>query len=775
MRIQIYGPFFTNYSLAKVNRNLAIALSKIDSDVEVGLWCEKDEIDYFPTNSEISKCGFSGLIRKFEDEVDITIYNNFPKSFSNKLGLHKIPGKYKFMYLAWEESVYPKQWVEEVNKHLDGVFVTSTFVKKILKFSGVVVPIFVVPNGLYDVYFNLDLSKEQNLTKYKVNFDKSFKILHISTLKKRKGVDVLLKSYINTFTSKDDVVLIIKTFLNRDNSELINYIENLQTNLNNPAIELITSDLKDEEIASLHYQADIEVYPSRCEGFGLPQLESMYFCNPTVVTEYSSYLDFMNEENSFFIGYKIVDAIDSEFPNLGAKWAEPSIEDLSSVLKYLYENKEKIKNEKEIIRNYKSIESFASSKKSLSEIGNKIIKASLTATAYTWENSAREIFEILKSFIGVSKNLKKKNFALIGSYNDDSGISEYSKMLFENSKNFFNSFYILSNKDVLSQKFEDDSSIFRLWNTKDKNVDEVLQFIKDKNISTIHIQFHSAQFSVEFIDNLLKGILEDVTVFITFHNLQVGKINFLNQIQNRQRFNKIFLHNTTDIKFLPKDVDRSKVFVHPLPIPEYALFCCSKLRKYLEIEDCYPIIATHGLLNTNKNIDKILDVIEIIKKDYPKVLFLSLSAVSPNNINSQNLYKEVREYAISKKLENNFLFITDFLSDIQIAYLLKVSDLIFFNYSDVGESASAAISKSIAVSKPTVVTDIRTFADFDNSILFKVKQSDSSEKIASLFCNIINDSVKKQDVYNFMNKYRKKNYSERILLNILKEFSSLCI
>lgn len=64
----------------------------------------------------------------------------------------------------------------------------------------------------------------------------------------------------------------------------------------------------------------------------------------------------------------------------------------------------------------------------------------------------------------------------------------------------------------------------------------------------------------------------------------------------------------------------------------------ANLKATLGLENYYPIIATHGLLNTNKGVDNVISAVAMLKDRYPNILFLGLNAVSPNNISGPLRY-----------------------------------------------------------------------------------------------------------------------------------------
>ena len=86
----------------------------------------------------------------------------------------------------------------------------SRQVKKILIDNGVELPIKVSGLGIDHIRG----IKSTNDIKIKA---KKFKVLHISSCFPRKGIDILLHAFADSFSCNDDISLIIKTFDNLHN------------------------------------------------------------------------------------------------------------------------------------------------------------------------------------------------------------------------------------------------------------------------------------------------------------------------------------------------------------------------------------------------------------------------------------------------------------------------------------------------------------------------------------------------------------------------------
>jgi len=97
----------------------------------------------------------------------------------------------------------------------------------------------------------------------------------------------------------------------------------------------------------MHLQHDCFVLPTRAEGFGFPYIESMMIGNPTMGTNYSGNLEFMNKENSYLIDYQLEPV--SNMRNLGhwytgdMRWASANVAQLADTMKEVYDNQDSAK------------------------------------------------------------------------------------------------------------------------------------------------------------------------------------------------------------------------------------------------------------------------------------------------------------------------------------------------------------------------------------------------------------------------------------------------
>ncbi len=281
------GSQFLYHSLALVNREQSIRLAQAGFNLSL-LPYEKDQIQ---------AKGKWELLKKLENKqigiADVHVRHQWPPKLEPPKSGHWV------VIQPWEFGYLPAQWVDVFNRWVDEMWVPSHYVKQVYLDSGIDSErVFVVPNGVDTGKFN------PSARPYPLKTNKKFKFLFIGGTIYRKGIDILLQSYIDAFSKQDDVCLVIKDFGGESfykNQNFKDKIAKLMQEKNTPEIEFINETLSDEDLIGLYTACHVLVHPYRGEGFGLPILEAMACGIPTIITHGGAALDFCNNRTSLFI------------------------------------------------------------------------------------------------------------------------------------------------------------------------------------------------------------------------------------------------------------------------------------------------------------------------------------------------------------------------------------------------------------------------------------------------------------------------------------------
>lgn len=291
--ILLEGTIFSSSSLSKVNQEIALKLIKktvhslylkpLDSQQQSSL----DITNHFSTH----------VIQDEPSNIDFHIRHQWPPNFN-------APKKGKWVIIQpWEYGYIPKDWVVPMRDDVDEIWVPSNYNKKCFVDSGIPEnKVYVIPNGV-----NTDLYKPDG-EKMSLATNKKLKLGFVGGTIWRKGIDILLEAYINTFTNIDDVTLIIKDHGANSfykGQTMSSYINELQQRPESPEIIYLNEDFSEDEMATLYRSIDCLVHPYRGEGFGMPITEAMACGKPVVVTNFGAALDFCDNENSFLIPARI--------------------------------------------------------------------------------------------------------------------------------------------------------------------------------------------------------------------------------------------------------------------------------------------------------------------------------------------------------------------------------------------------------------------------------------------------------------------------------------
>lgn len=324
-RVRWFGDIFADHSLATVNRELLSRLAPNDS---VTLETMTTELPPFKPEYVTALKGVSGVGQpRGRSRVALEVRHSWPPNLTPASS-----GKLVIIQ-PWEFGGIPSEWISPMVNVVDEIWVPTSWVRECYIRSGISPDkVVVVPNGV-DVETFTPEGPQLTLSNRK-----SVRLLFVGGTISRKGFDILLDSYLETFGPDDDVCLVIKPFgadsfykgMNLDDR-----IRDAIADRNNPSIELVERRLSRAEMAMLYRSCNMLVHPYRGEGFGLPIAEAMACGLPTIVTGYGACLDFCDTTTSWLIGATEASiTMPSMPPGPAGYWlAEPNREQFREILR----------------------------------------------------------------------------------------------------------------------------------------------------------------------------------------------------------------------------------------------------------------------------------------------------------------------------------------------------------------------------------------------------------------------------------------------------------
>lgn len=687
----IEGPYETSYSLAIVNRNIALALSTREaciSHIEPADGTEDYAVD--PIAASRLPTEIQSLVQPapVTPERIVTIRNTYPPRPNGMLG------DLRLMHLAWEESSISDSVAGLINIHVDGVLVPSEYTKRVIRNTGVRVPIAVIGHG---VDHSSVLPRASSRTKRgPVTRALPFTFLHITSGLERKGIEELVIAYCLAFSRNHPVLLVIKTFANPTNTVDSWTARLTSSSKYSPAIQVISEELDQREMNFLYDVSDAVVLPTRGEGFNLPAAEGMARGLPVIVTRHSGHLDFCNDENSFLIDCTY------EFSNSHLKipnsyWARPSIEQLFRIMKEVY-------------REGRSPETITASRSA---------QGQRDALQLRWHDVAKRV----EGFVGYLDKRpvmrRKLRLGWISTYNARCGIAAHSEHLLEFlDKSAFDITIIADDQERIGP---DPDDVLRLWSKVGGRLARVRDFLITNGFDAAFFQ-HNLRFYdfEEFVDTLLALAEAGIDTFVIFHrtsDLQ-NHDRAVSQQRMTQAFQtcaRIFVHNLDDVNRLRAWGVTQNVVLLTHGVIDRTALNPDGVRSLLGLSGFKPVIGTFGFLLPGKGLTELIHGFALMLKAYPTAYLLMINADYPLP-ESQEERERCRALVRLLEIEDRVRMTSEFLDVEETLFLLSACDVIVYPYQRSEESASGAVRLGLAAGRPVVTTPLPCFSDISEIV-----------------------------------------------------------
>ena len=720
---RIEGPFDSSYSLALLNREVALALEGLGH--EVVLHSTEGPGDFAPNETFLlAHPKLARLHRKAAlippEAADVTSRNLYPprvEDMTCRLNL--------LHNFGWEESGFPQEWVSHFNEHLQGITCVSRYVQKIMVDHGVTVPLVTVGNGVGHC------ARVEADPTFRVEAH-DFRFLHVSSCFPRKGADVLLKAYGQAFSAADPVTLVIKTFPNPHN-EIREWLASAQkTTPHYPDVLLIEEDLSDAQLKALYQQCHALVMPSRAEGFGLPMAEAMMYGLPVITTGWSGQVDFCTPETAWLVDFTFAPA-ETHFGLFNSVWAEPDSDHLAQLMRDVYALPAEARRHK-------------------SDAGRKLLMQN-----FKWEDVAGRLVTAAQHFaIAPAQTIGRVGW--VTTWNEKCAIAAYSAHLVDNLPDDVT---ILASHTAV-QTTPDGLEVVRCWKAgKDDALQALLLTIEERGIDTLIIQFSYRFFNFTYFSDFLVALANaGKSIVVMMHETadvsDEGAEPVAQLAVALSGCQRVLVHSPHDLNRLKAIglIDNVTLFPHGVQ---------DRPTRARAVSSTPFTIASYGFFLPHKGLLELIEALSLLVKEGRSVCLKLINAAYPIPASSA-LIEVARNRAAQLGLTDAIEIVEDFLSDDESLNRLSSADLIVFPYQHAIESSSAAVRYGLASGRPVAVTPLRIFDDVSRVVFTLPGKSPAkiAQGIRLLMDNILGNDPEVSQKLSVAERWREEHRHFRI-------------
>ena len=270
------------------------------------------------------------------------------------------------LYTAWDTTMFPKS--ADSVRQADFIIVTATYLVPVFrKLVGDRTPIYVCPLGVHADRFAFK-------GKRRLKCGERMRVLWVGAPNQRKGYPFILGAVTALQQFPFDFYLKTTT---QDGEEKVT------TDKVGPHARVIVDSRKLplDELIELYHKANVFLFPSMGEGFGLTLAEAMASGLPCVFTPWSAMTDYCDARVAFPLGFDLIEADIN--PNLPKDWE--GYDDYCGKAELAHARVESICERLVwIFSHYKRAQAKGQ------------LAAARIRSKYTWEHTGRRLLEILE-------------------------------------------------------------------------------------------------------------------------------------------------------------------------------------------------------------------------------------------------------------------------------------------------------------------------------------------------------------------------------------------
>ncbi len=240
-----------------------------------------------------------------------------------------LKGRYTIGVWNWEVSKLPETMAASA-AHADEIWVASDHAASAVR-AAIDKPVFVFP-------IPIERRESAPRSRVELGLPEGFVFLFcfdFDSVFERKNPLGTIEAFTRAFSAGEVPQLVIKSVRGDAHPEQLAQLRDAAAS--RPDVHIIDGYVSTDDQHALMASADAYVSLHRAEGFGLTIAEAMSNGTPVVATGYSGNLMFMDETNSWLVGYELVGVAPGNDPYpTDAAWAEPDLDEAAAAMREIF-------------------------------------------------------------------------------------------------------------------------------------------------------------------------------------------------------------------------------------------------------------------------------------------------------------------------------------------------------------------------------------------------------------------------------------------------------
>jgi len=286
--------------------------------------------------------------------------------------LPRVPSPRRLLFSMWETGILPNSpqaggnWAELTNRWAVALIVPCASQAEMWKRAGVAIPIHTCPLGVSQEFHYRERPPRPQ--------EAPFTILHYGLLTSRKAPIETIQTCWRALGQENDWRLILKTRAGQLGAGAFTPL------VSDERITVINDDYTPQQMADLCTAADLGLFLSKYEGYGLPPREMMASGLPVIWSKFSGHLEDCNDHYNIPIPIVRIIGANEGYAGMGG-WGEPDWAAAAAALRRAYDD-------------------WKARGRTQSEMGRRA--AAWISGRCDWQRSTRRLLEIIKETINGS-------------------------------------------------------------------------------------------------------------------------------------------------------------------------------------------------------------------------------------------------------------------------------------------------------------------------------------------------------------------------------------